>query len=100
MSTTINNVEYTDFDDLIAESGLNFIELAEMKLHTQIIGEIIKARNNKGVTQKTLEKMTGIKQPQIARIEKGDVTPQINTILKLLKPLGMTLAVVPDIKTR
>jgi DNA-binding XRE family transcriptional regulator len=96
MSTYINNIKYTDLNDLIAESGLNNIELEEIKLHTQIVGQIIKARNNKGMTQKDLEQMSGIKQPQIARIEKGTVDPQIKTILRILKPLGMTLAVVPD----
>jgi len=95
MTTIINNIEYTDLDDLILESGLTEIEKAEIKLHTQIMGEIIQARNTKGITQKQLEQISGIKQPQIARIEKGNIHPQINTILRLLNPLGMTLAVVP-----
>ncbi len=36
-----------------------------------------------------------MKQPVIARMEKGITSPQIDTILKLLIPPGKTLAVVP-----
>ena len=31
----------------------------------------------------------------MARMERGDANPQLSTILKVLAPLGMTLAVVP-----
>lgn len=70
-------------------------EIAASDLRVAIIGELIKARREKGLTQKELENITGIKQPVIARIEKGTTNPQIATILKLLTPLGKTLAVVP-----
>ena len=72
-------------------------EIAASDLRVAIIGELIKARHEKGLTQKELENITGIKQPVIARIEKGTTNPQIAiaTILKLLAPLGKTLAVVP-----
>ncbi|MCI9359196.1 MAG: helix-turn-helix domain-containing protein [Lachnospiraceae bacterium] len=39
--------------------------------------------------------MSGVKQPIIARMEKGTTSPQIDTILKILLPLGKTLAIVP-----
>lgn len=70
-------------------------EIAASDLRVAIIGELIKARREKGLTQKELENITGIKQPVIARIEKGTTNPQIATILKLLAPLCKTLAVVP-----
>lgn len=70
-------------------------EIAASDLRVTIIGELIKARREKGLTQKEFENITGIKQPVIARIEKGTTNPQIATILKLLAPLGKTLAVVP-----
>lgn len=70
-------------------------EIAESDIRVAIIGELIKARQEKGVTQKQLAEMTGVKQPAIARIERGAVSPSINTIVKMLVPLGMTLAVVP-----
>lgn len=70
-------------------------EIAESDLRVALIGELIKARQEKGISQKKLEELSGVKQPIIARMEKGITNPQIDTILKILAPLGKTLAVVP-----
>lgn len=70
-------------------------EIAESNLRASLIGELIKARKEKGISQKKLEELSGVKQPIIARMEKGNTSPQIDTILKILTPLGKTLAIVP-----
>ena len=70
-------------------------EIAESDLRVALIGELIKARKEKGISQKQLEELSGVKQPVIARMEKGSTSPQIDTILKVLAPLGKTLAIVP-----
>ena len=70
-------------------------EIAESDLRVAIIGELIKARQEQGMSQKRLEELSGVKQPVIARMEKGRTIPQIDTVLKVLAPLGKTLAVVP-----
>lgn len=70
-------------------------EIAESDLRVALIGELIKARQEKGLSQKQLEELSGVKQPIIARMEKGSTNPQIDTILKVLLPLGKTLAIVP-----
>lgn len=70
-------------------------EIAESNLRVALIGEIIKARQEKGISQKKLEELSGVKQPIIARMEKGSTSPQLDTILKVLAPLGKTLAIVP-----
>lgn len=69
-------------------------ELAESKLRVSLMGEIVKARQEKGISQKKLEELSGVKQPVIARMERGQTSPQIDTVLKVLAPLGKTLAVV------
>nr|DAV51903.1 MAG TPA: Helix-turn-helix XRE-family like protein [Caudoviricetes sp.] len=71
-------------------------EIAESDLRVALIGELIKARNEQGISQKKLEEMSGVKQPIIARIETGKSIPQISTLIKLLVPLGKTLAIVPN----
>lgn len=70
-------------------------EIAESDLRVAIIGELIKARQDKGISQKQLEELSGVKQPVIARMEKGYTSPQLDTLLKVLAPLGKTLAIVP-----
>ena len=89
-------------DDAIGENALDYIESlmtvderAESDLRVALIGELIKARHEKGITQKKLEELSGVKQPVIARMEKGISNPQIDTLIRLLIPLGKTLAVVP-----
>ena len=71
-------------------------EIAESDLRVALIGELIKARNEQGISQKKLEEMSGVKQPIIARIETGKSIPQVSTLIKLLVPLGKTLAIVPN----
>ena len=64
-------------------------------MRTAIINEMIKAREENGITQKQLEEMSGIKQPVISRLEKGTTDPQLSTVLKVLSSLGETLQIVP-----
>ena len=77
------------------DSFLTPEEIAESNLRVALIGELIKARNERGVTQKQLEEMSGVSQPVIARLERGTTSPKISTVLKLLAPLGKKLAIVP-----
>lgn len=70
-------------------------EIAESNLRVDLIGELIEARREKGLSQKKLEELSGVKQPVIARLEKGTTSPRLSTVLKLLVPLGKTLAIVP-----
>lgn len=77
------------------DSFLTDEELALSNLRTEIIGEILNARKEKGLSQKGLEEVSGVKQPVIARLERGLTNPELDTLLKILAPLGKTLAVVP-----
>lgn len=77
------------------DSFLTPEEIAESNLRVALIGELIKARQEKGISQRKLEELSGVKQPVIARLEKGLTNPQLDTILKILFPLGKTLEIVP-----
>ncbi|MGI6687838.1 MAG: helix-turn-helix domain-containing protein [Christensenellales bacterium] len=61
----------------------------------ELVSEVARLRQEQGLTQKQLGQLSGVKQPVIARIETGVNTPQLATVIKLLEPLGKTLAVVP-----
>lgn len=84
----------TDWEDFEKEI-FTAEEIAESDLRVALIGELIKARQEKGISQKKLEQLSGVKQPIIARMEKGYTSPQLSTLLKVLAPLGKTLAIVP-----
>ena len=70
-------------------------EIAESDMRAALITALVEARRERGISQRQLEEMSGVKQPQIARMERGDANPQLDTLLKVLAPLGKTLAIVP-----
>ncbi len=70
-------------------------EIAASNLRVALVSEIITARQERGMTQKQLEATSGVRQPIIARLEKGSTDPQLSTLLKVLAAFGKTLAIVP-----
>ena len=73
-------------------------ERAASALRVSIMEELTKARNERGLSQRKLEELSGVKQPVIARMENGSTSPQLDTVLKVLAPLGKTLY-IGDLKT-
>ena len=58
-----------------------------------IINTIISTRKKKGLTQKEVAKMTGLKQPAIARIENNVNSPQLDTLIKILDALDLKIEI-------
>lgn len=70
-------------------------EIVEIKASAALMRELIDARHKKGISQKRLEELSGVSQPVIARMERGATSPQVSTLLKVLRPLGLTVKIVP-----
>ena len=92
---TINNSALGSSWEDVQKELFTTEEIRESNLRVALISEIIKARQEQGISQKKLEELSGVKQPVIARMETGQTSPQLDTVLKLLAPLGKTLAIVP-----
>ena len=60
----------------------------------RILDELTICRKEANFSQTHLGMAAGIRQSVISRIESSTISPQINTLLKLLAPLGKTLAIV------
>lgn len=90
MSINLNGNTFTTWDDVEKELFTSE-EIAESKLRVELIGALISARKEKGLTQRELETLSGVKQPIIARMESGSSIPNLSTVLKVLAPLGKTL---------
>ena len=69
-------------------------EDAEFELEYEIIKAAIEARKRCNVSQSELAERTGIKQPNINRIETGKVIPKVSTIVKYLDAIDYKLTVV------
>lgn len=63
------------------------------QLEKKLIQAIIDGRKEKGLSQDELAKLTGIKQPAIARIESGAHSPQINTLINIVEALDLKLEI-------
>ena len=74
-------------------------EIVEIETNAALMSELIEARHKQGISQKRLEELSGVSQPVIARMEKGTTSPQVNTLIKVLRPLGLTVKIVPVSKS-
>ena len=72
----------------------------EIDVKVQIVSAILNGRKEQGMTQKELGDSCGLAQNFIARLENNKTDPQLTTVLRALRPLGKTLAVVPISDTR
>ncbi len=96
MSMNINGEKFTTFADYMNdETKVSKSEKAQVEFEAALIGKLIEARESKGLSQRELAELCGVKQPAIARLESMKTTPQIDTLFKVLSPLGYTLSIVP-----
>jgi DNA-binding XRE family transcriptional regulator len=77
------------------ETRVSPAERERINFEISLIGKMIEAREEKGLSQRELAEISGVKQPAIARLESLKATPQIDTLFKVLHPLGYTIEIVP-----
>ena len=83
------------WDNLRKELNLSEEDESIIALEKELIRTLVSIREKRGLTQKQLAEMSGVKQPMIARLEKATHSPQVDSLLKVLVPLGYTLQIVP-----
>ena len=86
------------FNDYLNESleDKKFAEIyEEIKAETDLSIALTKRREDLDLTQQQLAEMTGIKQPMLARIEKGQM-PKPVTLQKLAKALQIGIVFMGD----
>lgn len=93
-----------DFDDLMqfiedearAEGPEAIAELRAFDARFRLAAELLEARKQAHMTQRDLAAASGVQQAEISKIERGEITPGVTTVERLLRPLGRRLAVVAD----
>ncbi len=68
-------------------------DLADIEAQASIISAMIKQRNELGLSQRELASLCDIPQSSVARIESFQTTPNLTTLLKLFRVLGLKLSV-------
>lgn len=77
------------------ERRVSAAEREQIQFEIELIGKVIEARKEKGLSQRDLAELSGVKQPAIARLESMQSIPKIDTLIRILNPLGYTLSIVP-----
>ena len=77
------------------ETRVSPVERERIHFEVALIGKMIEAREERGLSQRELAEISGVTQPAIARLESLKATPQIDTLFKILHPLGYTIEIVP-----
>ncbi len=68
-------------------------DIEEIENIASIVGTLIEKRNSLGLSQRELASMCGIPQSSVAKIESFKTIPNLDTLLKIMKPLGLKLTV-------
>ena len=67
----------------------------ELFKYSNMVNEIIVQLNSRRLdlklSQRDLSEKTGIKQPMIARIEKFESVPRLDTVVRIATSLGLTI---------
>ncbi len=65
------------------------------ELEYEFVQDFIKLRKDNHLTQESLANQAGVIRLTITRIENLITSPQINTLIKILEPLGYTVRIEP-----
>ena len=68
------------------------------ELEREVIRQVVQARRSQKLSQRVVGEKAGIIRETVAKIENNLNSPQINTLIKLLEPIGYTLGVIPLVK--
>ena len=69
--------------------------IAEAETKASIISAIIEQRDALGLSQRDLAALCDMPQSTIARIEASKTNPTLDTLLLIMRNLGLTLSVKP-----
>lgn len=74
-------------------------DIDEVEALSQIVGAMIEQRHNLDLSQRDLAELCGLPHSSVARIESGKSTPNLSTLLKIFKQLGLGFTVNPVSRT-
>jgi ribosome-binding protein aMBF1 (putative translation factor) len=93
-----DNKEMDTFSDYMdEEAGVSPAEKELIDFEVSLIGTMMEAREQKGLSRSDLAEMSGVKLPVIAQLESLELEagPQVAPLFKVLYPLGYTVKIVP-----
>jgi transcriptional regulator with XRE-family HTH domain len=88
----------TTWKEVRSELKISNEDEAIIELEKELIRTMVKIREEQGLSQAQLAEKCNMKQSVIARMETAVHSPQVDSLLKILTPLGYTLKIEPLVK--
>lgn len=76
-----------------SQSNITKQDIEETEALSSIVSALIQKRTAMGISQRELAAICGVPQSSVARIESFATTPKLDTLIKLMQPLGLRLSV-------
>jgi len=84
-------------DELIAEELRNdpafCAEWERTALARAVAVAVVRCRADRDLSQRDLAGILGMEQPQVARLERGDVNPSMETLMRVASGLGIEFTI-------
>ena len=91
---------WTDYKNHVRETNPEIgKDLDEIEAVSQIVGAMIERRHDLQLSQRDLANLCGLPHSSVARIESGKTTPNLSTLLKIFRELGLNLVAEPSART-
>ncbi len=85
---------WNDYKKYVKETDPNCkSDLEEVEAVAKVISAIVAKRTEMGISQRDLAALCNVPQSSVARIESFKITPKLDTIIKIMSPLGLHLTV-------
>ena len=85
---------WNDYKEYVKKSDpASTKDLTDMEEQAKIISILIKQRKELGLSQRDLATLCDMPQSSVARIGALQTTPNLATLLKILRPLGLKLTI-------
>ena len=88
--------DWADYKNHVRETNPEISkDIDEAEAVSQIVGTMVARRHDLDLSQRELAEMCGIPHSSAAGIESGKTTPNLSTLLKIFRRLGLTLTAEP-----
>ena len=87
---------WNDYKQYVRETNPEIgADLDEVEAISQVVGAMIERRHDMNLSQRDLADLCGLPHSSVARIESGKTTPNLSTLLKIFRELGLILVAEP-----
>ncbi len=92
MAVNRNGTKYEEFEAELLKKPEIRRQYDALKPKYEIIRSLIERRNKLHISQAQLAERTGMRQPAICRLEKGDYNTTLSTLFKVANALGLDIS--------